>query len=97
MSEGGSRKRAPATTASDVPDRYPTRRSASPATARRRDPVVHGSGHGPLDAGQLAAFETDGFVVIDRLLTAREVGALQREVEHLAGQGHFGKIAIRMG
>jgi ectoine hydroxylase len=54
------------------------------ATFAGVDPVVQGSEPGPLSADRLAAFEKDGFVVIDRLLESEEVDALRAEVERLA-------------
>ena len=72
------------TTTTNVTDLYPTRGATEVATPRQ-DPVVWGSPDtpGPVPAGDLQALERDGFLAIDQLIGADEVGEYQRELERL--------------
>ena len=58
---------APTSPATTEPDRYPTR-TDRPGIFERRDPVVYGEHPGPLTGSQVASFDHDGFVVVDRLI-----------------------------
>lgn len=71
-------------TAPGATDRYPTRLARRQAPVARRDPVVYGSGSGPLAADRCAGFASQGFVVVDRLVDDDAVQALLAEVERLA-------------
>ncbi len=54
-------------------DPYPTRLPERARPVPRREPVVHGSGRGPLTARQLSRFERDGFLVLDGFLQPHEL------------------------
>lgn len=62
-------------------DEYPTRDISVSRRLDRRDPVLHGSGMGPLSARQLAEYERDGVVTLEGFLTGEEVGRLQAAVD----------------
>lgn len=66
-------------------DLYPSRVAPEPRWLPRRDPVVHSpaADDAPLTPAQAAAFERDGFLVLDGVLDADEVAAMQAELEHL--------------
>ncbi|MEU9581644.1 ectoine hydroxylase [Streptomyces chilikensis] len=51
----------------------------------RQDPVVWGSpdAPGPLDPQDLGAFERDGFLAVDQLITPEEVQVYRRELDRL--------------
>ncbi len=59
-------------------DAYPTRTTAGTSELDRVDPVVWGSGPGPIDAETLAAFDKRGYLSIDRLVTDEELDATAR-------------------
>ncbi|WP_412079566.1 ectoine hydroxylase (plasmid) [Streptomyces xanthophaeus] len=65
-------------------DRYPTRGRAE-TVIPRADPVVWAetAAAGPLDAAEITAFERDGFLAFDDLLTAGEVGHYRSELHRL--------------
>jgi ectoine hydroxylase len=65
-------------------DLYPTR-GATEVTTPRQDPVVwSGPGApGPLDAGDLAGIDRDGFLAIDQLISPEEVAVYHAELERL--------------
>ncbi|RLL66214.1 ectoine hydroxylase [Streptomyces sp. Z26] len=65
-------------------DLYPTRGTTEVATPRL-DPVVWSAPEapGPLGATDLAAFERDGFLSMERLITPDEVELYRRELERL--------------
>ena len=65
-------------------DRYPSRFAPAPSIADRLDPVVHGEADGPLDPETLSSYAEDGYVVLDGLLTPREVDQLNNAVDDLA-------------
>ncbi|MFC5143535.1 ectoine hydroxylase [Streptomyces aureoversilis] len=72
-----------ATTTVNV-DGYPTR-GRTETVIPRAEPVVWSKpgAPGPLDTADLSAFDRDGFLVIDELVTADEVGVYQRELSRL--------------
>ncbi len=67
-------------------DIYASRDARSSAIVARRDPVVYGSGTyaDGLSAEQVAAYERDGFLVLDEVFSAGEVQDLQDEVKRLS-------------
>ncbi|WP_058043560.1 ectoine hydroxylase [Streptomyces roseifaciens] len=70
-----------------VTDLYPTRGSAEVVT-ERSDPVVWPgreveAAAGPWTAADLATYERDGFLTVDRLITSGEAGTFRAEVERL--------------
>ncbi len=76
------------TTATAVTDLYPTRGTTEVTVPPRQDPVVWGSppGHppGPISAADLQAYERDGFLAVDQLITPPdEVAVYKRELDRL--------------
>ncbi|MER5481021.1 ectoine hydroxylase [Streptomyces sp. NPDC002734] len=73
-----------ATAANGVTDLYPTR-GAQEVTVPRQDPVVWGSpdAPGPIQPQDLGAFERDGFLAVDQLITPEEVQVYRRELDRL--------------
>jgi ectoine hydroxylase len=67
-------------------DLYPTR-TPHPVLTPRQDPVVWSgaAAPGPITPADLAAYDRDGFLAIDELLTPREVARLGAELDRLAG------------
>src|SRR5690606_10375680 len=67
-------------------DIYASRDARSSAIVARRDPVVYGLGTyaAALPAEQIAAYERDGFLVLDDVFSPDEVQALQSEVKRLS-------------
>ncbi|MEU2299174.1 ectoine hydroxylase [Streptomyces antibioticus] len=67
-----------------VTDLYPTR-GTTEVSVPRQDPVVWGSPDtpGPVPAAGLAAYERDGFLTVDRLISDDEVAVCRRELERL--------------
>ncbi|GAA2461865.1 ectoine hydroxylase [Streptomyces macrosporus] len=65
-------------------DLYPTR-GATEVTTPRQDPVVWSdpAAPGPIEPSDLAAYERDGFLAIDQLITPDEVEVYARELERL--------------
>ncbi|MGW3016343.1 ectoine hydroxylase [Streptomyces longwoodensis] len=65
-------------------DPYPTRGTTEVAVPRQ-DPVVWGAPDtpGPLPETGLRAFERDGFLTVDQLITDAEVAVYRRELERL--------------
>lgn len=78
---------------STIVDDYPSRVAPSPGLAPRIDPVLHDprgtDAPGPLSADQLAAFERDGFVVVEDAFSTGEMDACWRELES------FGRDPVR--
>jgi ectoine hydroxylase len=72
------------TTTTTVADLYPTRGTAE-VTVPRQDPVVWGSPDtpGPIAAADLEAYERDGFLTVDQLITEDEVAVYKRELDRL--------------
>ncbi|MEV6116782.1 ectoine hydroxylase [Streptomyces sp. NPDC052109] len=71
-------------TNASVSDLYPTR-GTTEVTVPRQDPVVWGSPDtpGPIAAADLQAYERDGFLAIDQLITPDEVEVYRRELDRL--------------
>src|SRR5690242_19793752 len=67
-----------------VKDLYPTRGTAE-VTVPRRDPVVWGCPDtpGPIPTADLQAYERDGFLTVDQLITPAEVEVYRRELDRL--------------
>ncbi|MFJ8583100.1 ectoine hydroxylase [Streptomyces sp. NPDC093595] len=65
-------------TTTTVQDLYPTRGTSEVMTPRR-DPVVWG----PASSPELQAYERDGFLAVDRLITEDEVAVYHAELERL--------------
>ncbi|WP_432033884.1 ectoine hydroxylase [Streptomyces antibioticus] len=67
-----------------VTDLYPTR-GTSEVSVPRQDPVVWGppGAPGPVPAAGLAAYERDGFLTVDRLISDEEVAVCRRELARL--------------
>ncbi|MEU0008846.1 ectoine hydroxylase [Streptomyces sp. NPDC006314] len=72
------------TTTTTVTDLYPTR-GTSEVTVPRQDPVIWGSPDtpGPIPTADLQAYERDGFLAIDQLITPDEVEVYRRELDRL--------------
>jgi len=67
-------------------DRYPTRTQGPAPLAERTDPTVWGRiESGSPDGVSSADFDTNGYVIIDELLTPAEVAEYTEEAERLAG------------
>lgn len=65
-------------------DAYPSRVFDAPRILERKDPVVYGGANaGPLDDRQLASYENSGYLCIDALLDANEIGSYLQELERL--------------
>ena len=77
-------------------DPYPTRLNHRHDPIHRREPVIHAQRAerrvGPLDGHDLARFERDGFLVMERFFPAREVKAF---LEDLEAYGHDPKMQDR--
>ncbi|MFF7354549.1 MULTISPECIES: ectoine hydroxylase [Streptomyces] len=71
-------------TTAPVKDLYPTR-GTTEVTVPRQDPVVWGSPDtpGPIPAADLHAYERDGFLAVDQLITPDEVEVYRRELDRL--------------
>jgi len=68
-----------------TPDIYPTRVAAEPQEIDREDAVVWGRpGDGPLDADELAGFDSRGYLTIDQLVTPDEVQRFRAELRRLS-------------
>ncbi|MFE0730524.1 ectoine hydroxylase [Streptomyces antibioticus] len=67
-----------------VTDLYPTR-GTSEVSVPRQDPVVWSppGAPGPVPAAGLAAYERDGFLTVDRLISDEEVAVCRRELARL--------------
>ncbi|THA27023.1 ectoine hydroxylase [Streptomyces sp. RKND-216] len=67
-----------------IADLYPTRGATEVATPRM-DPVVWSAPGtpGPIEAADLASYERNGFLAMDRLITPDEVDTYRRELERL--------------
>ncbi|MEU2441437.1 ectoine hydroxylase [Streptomyces rubradiris] len=65
------------------PDLYPTRVTGEAVPQPRVDPVVWGDAPGPLGEEQLARYESGGYLVLDNLLSPREVEAYRAELRRL--------------
>ena len=63
-------------------DLYPSRVSTEPRLIERRDPVIWGD-PGHLPAVQRRSFETNGFLVLERMFNTDELEAIQKEAKSL--------------
>ncbi|MFD1659774.1 ectoine hydroxylase [Streptomyces caeni] len=72
------------TTVTPVTDPYPTR-GTTEVSVPRQDPVVWGTPgtSGPVSLADLQAYERDGFLAIDELLTEDEVAVYRQELQRL--------------
>lgn len=61
-------------------DRYPTRTAERLPLQERHDATVWGR----IDNAELAAFDTDGYAILDRLLSPEEVAGFAAEINRLA-------------
>lgn len=66
-------------------DLYPSRNGSPPAMLERLDPVVYARdwSSGPLSREQVYQYDRDGFLILDNLFSADDIGTFQREVERL--------------
>jgi ectoine hydroxylase len=73
-------------TATRAADRYPTRVADRPTLLDRPDPTVWAprDAAGPLPPDRLAAYDRDGFVGVEQLLTPDEAGTFAAELDRLA-------------
>ncbi|MFB0618955.1 ectoine hydroxylase [Streptomyces sp. AGS-58] len=71
-------------TTATLTDAYPTRGTGE-VTVPRQDPVLWGSPDtpGPIPQAELHAYERDGFLTVDQLITPDEVGVYRRELDRL--------------
>ena len=78
-------------------DHYPTRRGGEPQLLDRREPTVWGedASIGPLDAGQVAAFDRDGFLQLPLAFDAAEVARLDAAVDDLVQASAHDPTVIR--
>ena len=64
---------------------YPTRVGERTEVFDRRGPVVHGAAQdGPMDTQTLEHFEDKGYIVIDQLITPKELDELRAELRRLS-------------
>jgi ectoine hydroxylase len=68
-----------------TPDVYPTRVTQGFSEIAREDPVVWGSGDGPIDRGTLQSFDQKGYLSIEELITPDEVTQYSEELRRLSG------------
>jgi ectoine hydroxylase len=69
-------------TATDRDD-YPSRMGRPAELLRRRDPVVHAGGTGPLDAAAVRRFDERGFLNVEGVFDAGEVAAFDEALDRL--------------
>ncbi len=68
-------------------DQYPSRKSNEVTLIERHDPVVHGSADdGPLGQDLLDEFDSRGFLQMDDVFSADEVGAMSHELDVMASR-----------
>lgn len=67
----------------DGDDPYASRTGSETAMIERIDPVVWGSGEGPLSRDELEQFQSDGFIVKEGLFSEPEVSKMLDELERL--------------
>ncbi|ARZ72395.1 ectoine hydroxylase [Streptomyces sp. HU2014] len=65
------------------PDLYPTRVTGEAVPRPRVDPTVWGDASGPLSRERLDRYESSGYLVLDKLLSPREVEAYRAELRRL--------------
>lgn len=70
---------------STAEDFYPSRNGASTGIWPRLDPVVYRDnlGDAPIEPGKIEQYREQGFVLLDGVFSAEEVGAFQRELHRL--------------
>jgi ectoine hydroxylase len=75
---------APIATTATATDLYPTR-GATEVSTSRQDPVVWSppGAEGPIDPWDLEAYERNGYMAIDQLITPEEVGVYAAELDRL--------------
>lgn len=66
------------------PDLYPTRVIGESVPQPRTDPTVWGKASGPLDIEQLNRYESSGYLVLDDLLSGREVEIYLAELQRFS-------------
>lgn len=66
-------------------DPYVSRAGPESGLVERVDPVIWGSGDGPLSPEEVTRFEADGFLVKERLFNETEVAEMMAELERLPG------------
>lgn len=71
-------------TATGPVDRYPSRQGTDGHITDRTDPVLWGDFAGPLTTDQRAAFEADGYLQLNGVLSADEVADLNVALDELA-------------
>ncbi len=75
-------------TATHTGDPYPSRMGRPPELLPRVDPVVHGPAtDGPLDMGQVAAFEQNGYLTVPGVFSPDEVEGLDQLLSDLVNGG----------
>jgi ectoine hydroxylase len=69
-------------------DHYPSRQSSEPRIIDRLDPVVHAADRsaGPLEAGQVSGYDSDGFLVLDSLFSEDELKLMREELARLRSE-----------
>jgi ectoine hydroxylase len=66
-------------------DPYPSRTGLETGLIERMDPVIWGSGEGPLTREEVERFDSDGFLIKERLFNQSEVDEMLMELERLPG------------
>ena len=78
---------------SPIQDSYPTRIAGPARTIARTDPTVWSAGtefeSGPLNPGELAGYEANGYLITEGLLSAAEVRTYQQELNRLSADGRL--------
>jgi ectoine hydroxylase len=76
------------TDTTETGDPYPSRMGRPPQLLPRVDPVVHGPAtDGPLDIGQVAAFEQNGYLTVPGVFSAEEVDHFDQLLSDLVNGG----------
>ena len=94
----GRRAMSPVETRTE--DDYPSRIGHPPELLRRRDPVVHPGGTGPLDPAAVRRFDERGYLDVEAVFDADEVVALDRELDDLVtsmGEADRHRLIIEPG
>jgi ectoine hydroxylase len=78
---------------SHIQDRYRTRIAGPARTIPRTDPTVWSAGTefaaGPLNPGELAGYEANGYLITEGLLSTAEVRTYQQELDRLAADARL--------
>lgn len=71
-------------------DHYPSRNRSQPAVSQRFDPVVHTASRSSelISPAEIDRYERDGVLVIENVLSAREVAQLKAEGDALRSRAH---------